>query len=62
MKNNKILTEAFRDRVMGLFQSPESEPLTDDQIAKALALHGPARKQVRTLLEWMVRNGEIVRI
>lgn len=62
MKKNKILTEAFRDRVMGLFQSPESEPLTDDQIAKALALHGPARKQVRTLLEWMVRNGEIVRI
>ncbi|MDD5678261.1 MAG: VacB/RNase II family 3'-5' exoribonuclease [Kiritimatiellae bacterium] len=62
MNKNKLLTEAFRDRVMGLFQSPGSVPLTADQIAVALALHGPARKQVGTLLEWMVRNGEIVRI
>ncbi len=62
MRKNKLLTEEFRDRVIGLFQSPESAPLTDEQIAKALGLHGPVRKHIRTLLELMVRNGEIVRI
>ena len=62
MKKNKRLPELFRERVIGLFQSPGASPLTDDQIAKALSLHGPDRKQIRTLLDWMVRNGDIVRI
>ncbi len=54
--------DGLRERLAALFAEPSEGPRAEDQIAGALGLRGRARRELRPLLESMVRNGEIVRV